>query len=739
MEDLLADGPGKIAIKLELETSKISELNSELQSANTKIDGFRALGQKAKNPRRYLSQITDLKTKIDLITVNIAALHESLSKKISDALDKSFFESDTSLDLQSLLGAANTYGVTITWFKLAEKLTKEMCDHASSGKLDLVSENLDKILDWISDKDAIEEILRTKYLGGGTILHYVASRCTEEDHDLVSNLLEYIDVNLKNEVNITALEILVKRPEAHNMTLGLMLTKASPTTLNSAALASHNKNKKTVGQYNEAVKNSVRSPIRSGSRSSINVAPTQRESDEKALRALKAITNGLGGFGKGPVAVMPIDHESRSVGTTFAMSDGKQALKDSLLKNGVGIDPPSVTQPSMAEEESRPSNPLHSFPTLEELARKAHEKNQNTQQGEAQAGDWTFGKKEKDKLQKTFKRARKRVLLNLIKGDNEEDFQKEIEEGNLNASEAIGGHSLTYVAAQYGSVNILTSLEAEGTNLDDVNNSKDGKHTPLCVAAACGKVEACEFLIYKKARIDGAKKGGSSPIYAAVKNGHMDVVRLLLENGVDVNVTNRDGGSLLRAALESNPSKVNPEENYMGTIVYLILHAKNSINVNLLDFVFAAGLKLANQVTLPDEDTEELRQSGKLRLKLTLQDVFENFKDQRDEFFAAMIEVNPIIAGKIREFKRELKVFEANGKASATEHDDWMQDEKLNAGAGCDPTLTHPAAVNDGDRFSVQEDVLLARDAAPAPVTSNPGGERTSLDSGRGDSTSPSL
>ena len=120
-------------------------------------------------------------------------------------------------------------------------------------------------------------------------------------------------------------------------------------------------------------------------------------------------------------------------------------------------------------------------------------------------------------------------------------------------------------------------------------------------------------------------------------------MQLLLKNKANVNVTNRDGENLLRAAFESNEA----QRSYMGIIVDLVLHAKKNENVNLMDFVYGANLRLTSQKDLPTENSEEMRLSGELRLKLTLEHVFKNSKSHRKEFFDAMKDSNPIIAGKI--------------------------------------------------------------------------------------------
>ncbi|XP_048249888.1 uncharacterized protein LOC124128376 [Haliotis rufescens] len=62
----------------------------------------------------------------------------------------------------------------------------------------------------------------------------------------------------------------------------------------------------------------------------------------------------------------------------------------------------------------------------------------------------------------------------------------------------------------------------------------DVKHTPLFVACENGHIDIVRLLIEKGADVTAAAKDGCTPLHCACKNGHIDIVRLLIEKGADV-------------------------------------------------------------------------------------------------------------------------------------------------------------------------------------------------------------
>ena len=119
---------------------------------------------------------------------------------------------------------------------------------------------------------------------------------------------------------------------------------------------------------------------------------------------------------------------------------------------------------------------------------------------------------------------------------------------------------------------------------------------PLCKAAKDGDLEQIEFLIDSgenpnsvsqsvNAFSDQPGKLGDSALRFAVAEGHVDIVRALLDGGADVNKANKDGATPLSASVDDSS----------GEIAMILLnaganpHATNKEGITAL--MFAAGRK----------------------------------------------------------------------------------------------------------------------------------------------------
>jgi len=87
-------------------------------------------------------------------------------------------------------------------------------------------------------------------------------------------------------------------------------------------------------------------------------------------------------------------------------------------------------------------------------------------------------------------------------------------------------------------------VEGDGV---DVNADLDGRK-PLHYAADFGHSLVVDFLIAQGAEINAKDKHDITPLLAAIFEGHIEVVRLLLDKGAEKNLQAPGGGSYLEVA-----------------------------------------------------------------------------------------------------------------------------------------------------------------------------------------------
>ncbi|CZR67067.1 uncharacterized protein PAC_16966 [Phialocephala subalpina] len=72
--------------------------------------------------------------------------------------------------------------------------------------------------------------------------------------------------------------------------------------------------------------------------------------------------------------------------------------------------------------------------------------------------------------------------------------------------------------------------------------------TPLYRASMNGHIEVVKLLLEKGANVNAAIEDGSTPLHRASMNGHLESVKLLLEKGANVNTATKDGSTPLHRA-----------------------------------------------------------------------------------------------------------------------------------------------------------------------------------------------
>ena len=74
-----------------------------------------------------------------------------------------------------------------------------------------------------------------------------------------------------------------------------------------------------------------------------------------------------------------------------------------------------------------------------------------------------------------------------------------------------------------------------------------GWSNPLYIASEEGHLDVVRLLVEQRADINKASNDGGTPLLIASSKGRVDVVRVLLEHGADANKAKKDGSLLVRS------------------------------------------------------------------------------------------------------------------------------------------------------------------------------------------------
>lgn len=98
-------------------------------------------------------------------------------------------------------------------------------------------------------------------------------------------------------------------------------------------------------------------------------------------------------------------------------------------------------------------------------------------------------------------------------------------------------------AAKSGDMAEVKKLVAEGKN---VNEKKPfSKKTPLMYAVENNRLDIAKLLLTKGAEVNDADTLGDTALLKAAENTNVDILKILLKNGADVNATNSNGDTPL--------------------------------------------------------------------------------------------------------------------------------------------------------------------------------------------------
>ncbi|KAM9473403.1 caskin-2-like isoform 13-T13 [Salvelinus alpinus] len=151
------------------------------------------------------------------------------------------------------------------------------------------------------------------------------------------------------------------------------------------------------------------------------------------------------------------------------------------------------------------------------------------------------------------------------------------------------GHIPLHLAAQYGHYDVSEMLLQHQSNPCLINKTKK---TPLDLACEFGRVKVAQLLLSSNmvvALLEGNSKepadsGFNTPLHLAARNGHKDIIQLLLKAGIDINRATKAGTALHEASLYGKTE-----------VVRQLLEA--GIDVNIRNTYNQTALDIVNQFT----------------------------------------------------------------------------------------------------------------------------------------------
>ncbi|XP_074552846.1 caskin-2 isoform X2 [Halichoeres trimaculatus] len=154
---------------------------------------------------------------------------------------------------------------------------------------------------------------------------------------------------------------------------------------------------------------------------------------------------------------------------------------------------------------------------------------------------------------------------------------------------SLDGHIPLHLAAQYGHFQVSEMLLQHQSNPCLVNKAKK---TPLDLACEFGRVQVAQLLLSSNmvvALLEGERKeptdsAFTTPLHLAARNGHKDIIKLLLKAGIDINKTTKSGTALHEASLYGKTE-----------VVRLLLDA--GVDVNIRNTYNQTALDIVNQFT----------------------------------------------------------------------------------------------------------------------------------------------
>ncbi len=169
--------------------------------------------------------------------------------------------------------------------------------------------------------------------------------------------------------------------------------------------------------------------------------------------------------------------------------------------------------------------------------------------------------------------------------------------------------SLLHLAAMIGEINAVRYLIRKGI---DVNARNALHHTPLHLAAGIGHENVVKILVEEgKAEIDVFDARNQTPMHYAVNNKKLEIVKLLLKLGADINSARMGQNSMKLSPVHIAVSNTNYDERDLCLDILKCLIKEPNAQVNLQDYENKTPLHYAErlktiEVLLTREDIDPL-------------------------------------------------------------------------------------------------------------------------------------
>ncbi len=129
------------------------------------------------------------------------------------------------------------------------------------------------------------------------------------------------------------------------------------------------------------------------------------------------------------------------------------------------------------------------------------------------------------------------------------------QDGALVETYSPDGFTPVALAAYLGQKSVTEYLIEKRANVNAIAKNATG-FTALTGAVANNHVEISKILVKRGANVNHRYEGGVSPLMEACLNGNIELVNFLLENGADPTAKTKDGKSPLTFAKEKNHGEV---------------------------------------------------------------------------------------------------------------------------------------------------------------------------------------